>query len=211
MDNKKIPTSIGAIVLIVIAVTVSMFIWVYERSQGWDTDMAVMRLRSVQKETTKTSEQQATQESLLNNRELISEATLIKGWKKYTSYDESFSMEFPGDWQVNNDGFNDVDNKKIAGLPGVTIPQSNQQCFEDIEENSDRVTLISKKDSVINDLSITLVILRAIKDPGGGFWFPNMYCIKKENKIFTMTFYDDTLNSNKKNLFDKIMSTLDLK
>ena len=53
MDNKKIPTSIGAIVLIVIAVTVSMFIWVYERSQGWDTDMAVMRLRRDQKETTK--------------------------------------------------------------------------------------------------------------------------------------------------------------
>jgi hypothetical protein len=33
MDNKKIPTSIGAIVLIVIAVTVSMFIWVYEKNQ----------------------------------------------------------------------------------------------------------------------------------------------------------------------------------
>lgn len=36
MINQKIPTSIGAIVLVIIAVTVFSFVWVYEREQSLD-------------------------------------------------------------------------------------------------------------------------------------------------------------------------------
>ncbi|MDQ5893467.1 MAG: hypothetical protein QG640_479 [Patescibacteria group bacterium] len=54
MDNKKIPTSIGAIVLVIIAITAGMFVWVYEKGQGWDTEIVVMQLKVAPKEAEKT-------------------------------------------------------------------------------------------------------------------------------------------------------------
>lgn len=39
MDNKKIPTSIGAIILVIIAITAGMFVWTYEKGQDWGVVM----------------------------------------------------------------------------------------------------------------------------------------------------------------------------
>lgn len=56
MDNKKISTHVGAAMLVIIAITVGMFVWTYEKEQNWDTDMVIAQPKVVSKEIRKEDE-----------------------------------------------------------------------------------------------------------------------------------------------------------
>ena len=93
MDNKKIPTSIGAIVLVIIAITAGMFVWVYEKGQGWDTEMAVTQLRAAPRPVAKNNEQvfeePQTKKQPTLNEEMFIDDSFVSGIKNVEWYDET--------------------------------------------------------------------------------------------------------------------------
>lgn len=82
MDNKKIPTSIGAIILVIIAITAGMFVWVYEKGQNWG--VVTMQPQIVQKNSGA--------EKMTN--EPISE------WKTYQDKKYGFEFKYPKAFDV---------------------------------------------------------------------------------------------------------------
>ncbi|MBP7060997.1 MAG: hypothetical protein KBA91_03415 [Candidatus Moranbacteria bacterium] len=90
MDNKKIPTSIGAIVLVIIAITAGMFVWVYEKGQGWDTEMAVTQLRAAPRPVAKNNEQvfeePQTKKQPTLNEEMFIDDSFVSGIKNVEWY-----------------------------------------------------------------------------------------------------------------------------
>jgi len=201
MQNQKVGTLLGALVLVIIAITAGVFVWKVEKGEETGQVLTV----KVQKDMVPNNDGQQGQQQ----EPIIADATMIKGWKKYTSSDKLFSIEYPNSWQISGTVFSDASGKKIAEfIPGATTLKENRQCFDSMNDDQDRVRIISKTDITINDQQGMLLIEKVVKDPGGGFWFPNIYCLKKEEKAFIMAFYSDNLNTDKRELFNKIISTL---
>ncbi len=205
MNNKNIPTLLGTAILVIIAITTGVFVWVYEKGQY---PITVQILQP----TPKTSKPPVIQES----QPTITDATIINGWKKYTAADNSFSIEYPSEWRLEGRSvFYDSSNKKIAEfLPGVFVLSENEQCSEGTEKSiksmPERVTLISKKSISIDKLSGVHIITKAVMDPGGGYGFSNIYCLKKENRAFGMSSRKNTASlSENDTIFQKILSTLE--
>jgi hypothetical protein len=189
MKNPKVSIFLGTIIFAVIAITAGAFVRLVEKKQ----EVAVQP-------------QQVTIEAKTD------EIAINKGWKKYISGNKLFSIEYPSDWKIENAVFYDMNGKKIAEFsPGYMDFKPNQKCFDNVQKDSDRTKIISQTTIKINGQQGMLMIERTIKDSEGGIWFPNTYCIKKENKAFIMTFYDYNLNSSKKELFNKIITTLEFK
>jgi hypothetical protein len=163
------------------------------------------------------------------------EATINKGWKKFISSGKfvfstdnwrsysfendndsfSFSIEYPSDWNFDHGVFDDSSGKKIAEFsPGLVVLKPGQKCFD--VSDSDRFGRsepISQTSITIGQLSGTLRIEKVLYDAGGfpkrgGYWYPNSYCLSNGNNAFVMSFYEDQLNSDKRELFRKIISTL---
>jgi archaellum component FlaF (FlaF/FlaG flagellin family) len=165
------------------------------------------------------------------NNSTTNEATINKGWKKfvsngkfvfstddwqsYSSKNEnvSFSIEYPSDWTLGSSVFDDAKGNKIAEfLPGLVILKSGQKCFDKTgESESGRSELISQTNITIGGLQGALKIEKVFYEGGSpnwtGYWYPNIYCISEGDKAFVMSFYEDQLNSDKRELFRKIIST----
>jgi hypothetical protein len=212
MSNKNIPTRLGAAILAIIALTAGAFVWTYEKGQD---PIALQTPRAIPR-TTKTPIAQEAQPT-------ITDATIIPGWKKYTAADNSFSIEYPSEWHLGKNemygssskgvAFYDTNNKLIAGTPWILTLQKDQQCLGDLEKEArtipERITIISKKDTRVGKLIGTYIVIRGIKDPGGGYGFSNTYCIEKESSAFRIAFYEDNVHSlENEKLYQKILSTL---
>lgn len=162
----------------------------------------------------------------------VNEDTINKGWKKYISNGKfvfstndwwsysfendnlSFSIEYPSDWNLGSSVFDDSDGKKIAEfLPGLVVLQPGQKCF-DVNGNDEigRSELISQTNITIGKLQGALRIEKVLYEGGSpnwtGYWYPNIYCLSDGSKAFVMSFYEEELNSDKRGLFKKIISTL---
>jgi hypothetical protein len=208
-DDQKISTGLGTIVLVIIAITVFAFVFkIIQKREVADVPQNV----AVQPKPVEKSQGQQNLTWQQDGEGTSGDAVIIKGWKKYTSADESFSIEYPGDWQINGKIFTDINGKKIAAfLPGPVTFQPNQECFDSLKEDPVRMKIVSKSNIEINKQQGVLIILKVIQDPGGGTIYPNTYCIKKESKAFIMAFYDYDSNFSQKELFNKVMSTLEFK
>jgi len=57
MDNKKIPTHLGTAILVIIAITAGVFVWVYEKNQSLDA--GALQTPVVQKKAVKSNPNQA--------------------------------------------------------------------------------------------------------------------------------------------------------
>jgi hypothetical protein len=205
IDNKKIPTSLGVAIIIIFAITAGMFVWQIVKKQEVTKQPQSIAIQA------NSDEKKQGQVELRDNNPTVTNAEIIKGWQKYISHNNSFSIEFPDNWKVNNTVFTDKENRKIAEfLPGIIAPQSNRQCFDDIKDDA-RTKSISKENISINKYPGVSMILKVNREPGGGTWTSNLYCVKKEDTAFIMAFYSPNLTSDEKKLFNKIISTLELK
>lgn len=152
-------------------------------------------------------------------KKFISDEKLVfstNDWQSYTpeSHSSSFSIEYPADWSLENSVLIDSDNKKVAEfLPGFVILKSGQKCFDKVgSDESGRSELISQTNITIDQLQGALRIEKVLYEGGSpnwtGYWYPNIYCLSEGNQAFVMSFYEDQLNSNSRELFTKSISTL---
>lgn len=187
------------------------------------------------KEEAKETEMEEQITSLKNKNKALSDNNEIScsetnlGWKKYTPNDvaafstsnwksyspidinTSFLVEYPNDWKLDGSVFYDVNNNKVAEFsPSVIFLESNQKCFDSKMEESNQEKLLSQADIEIGKRQGVVRVLETIYS-GGGRWYPNQYCLMEEDRAFIMTFYERELGSVDKALFEKIISTLELK
>ena len=164
-------------------------------------------------------------------------ATINTGWKKYNSdknislFTDSwkayelnqsntktfFSIEYPNDWSLSGSVFHDSSGKKVAEvLSGVIILKKDQKCFDNINLNSNELpafpSIISKEDIFINGLQGMLIINKVHNQGYSGpeYWYNNTYCLSNGKNAAEVTFYEyeEELNSDKRELFNQIISTL---
>jgi len=88
MDNKKIPTHLGIIVIVIIAITAGMFAWQYEKNMPIDSVQSVVSApvkkspkQLVPQPVTKTA--QAVDGIVYTNTQYGFQLTLPKGWENY--------------------------------------------------------------------------------------------------------------------------------
>lgn len=89
IDNKKNPTSIGTIVLVIIAVSAGVFVWAYEKEQNQDA----------------VAETQVTLKKVVSDKQKNSdtEITLIEPvseWKTYQDEKYGFEFKYPKSFDV---------------------------------------------------------------------------------------------------------------
>ncbi|MFA7209754.1 MAG: hypothetical protein WC120_05785 [Parcubacteria group bacterium] len=202
IDNKKIPTVLGTVIIVIIAITAGVLVWKYEKIKSQDE--AGMQNRGV--EFSKLMEKKNNQQKETANKFEI--VNIDKNWNKYISNSKNFSLNYPNSWKLEGENiFLDENGKKIAELlPGLT---NEQKCFDNSKESATRMQVVSKQNIILNKNEVEIITLKVVRDSGGKIWFPNIYCMYKENKVFKMSFYDEESISNKNNLFNTIISTLD--
>lgn len=134
-------------------------------------------------------------------------------WTSYVSTKSmtTISVEYPSDWRLDGNIIYDKENKKIAQLPSIIELKQNQKCFDSEMQESNMQKLVSQESIQIGEQQGVLRVLKTIKDPGGGNWYPNRYCMTSKDKTFTVTFYEMELGSGDKSLFEKIISTVEIK
>ena len=154
----------------------------------------------------------ATNEAIINKgwKKFISNGKFVfstDDWQSYSSKNDnaSFSIEYPADWNLGGSVFYDSNGKKIAEfLPGLVVLQPGQKCFDANGKNETNGSeLISQTNITIDKLHGALRI-----ENWAGYWYPNIYCLSDYRNAFVMSFYEDKLNSDKRKLFGKIISTL---
>ena len=163
----------------------------------------------------------ATNEAIINKgwKKFISNGKFVfstDDWQSYSSKNDnaSFSIEYPADWNLGSSVFDDSNGKKIAEfLPGLVVLQPGQKCFDANGNNeTGRSELISQANIIIDKLQGALRIEKVLYEGGSpnwtGYWYPNIYCLSDGSNAFVMSFYEDKLNSDKRKLFGKIISTL---
>ena len=204
MDNKKIPTSYGTVIILIIAVTVGWFVWEYENNQ-----QAVEQLQTILP-TNKSAIVKVPTGNQGQKEDTGTSNSLSNTWHRYVSKDKTFSIEYPGNWLIDGSVFSDGKGNKIAEFsPGIIMLQTNQKCLSELKDDGTRTKIISRKNIIINKRQGVLVKSEVINDMGGGTWFPNTYCVYGGTKAFVMSFYDRDLNSSNKDMYDKIISTLE--
>lgn len=183
------------------------------------------QLELVREENEKLTEQIAESKLTAANETAIDELVSNKGWKKFSSGGKfvystedwssysgakdtfSFSIEYPGEWQLNGSVFDDSNGNKIAEfLPGLVVLSANQKCFDVNEEYNGRSKLISKTNVNIAGKSGVLAIKETLTE--SGIWYPNIFCLSEGEKAFVMSFYEHELGVGDKKLFEKIVASL---
>ncbi len=91
MDNKKIPTRLGAVILVVIAITVGGFVWVYEKNQGSiATDIPT---QAIQKKA-----QTAEKVHPGKTDEKVAIAEPVEQWKTCRNEKAGYEVKYPSAW-----------------------------------------------------------------------------------------------------------------
>ncbi len=98
MDNKKIPTSVGTIVIIIITLTVFGVVWKYKKNQEVIEQSQIML--SVKKSAVVQS-QSIGQKGNCDSSEEVgkgSEGISTNGWKLFVNKKEGYSIKYPAAW-----------------------------------------------------------------------------------------------------------------
>ncbi len=149
-----------------------------------------------------------------NPNEIITQPATLKhesDWKTFKTKkteEIQFIFEYPGNWKFNDSSIfhNELDNKVAEFSPGVILLNNDQKCFNSPHNDySGRIKLISQENFIIENNSGVKKITETKTEKG--VWYPNSYCLQKENKAFNITFYEINLNSEKRQVFDKIISS----
>ncbi len=133
-------------------------------------------------------------------------------WSSYSPQDSAnkvqIAFEYPGSWSFTGTSvFDDETGSKIAELlPGAILLSNNQNCFDSPhDDNFGMSKLISKENFTIENNSGVKKITKT--NTNNGTWYPNLYCIQKENKAFVIALYETNLNSERQHTFEKIISS----
>src|SRR5665647_1062054 len=104
MDNKKIPTSIGAIVLVIIAITAGMFVWTYEQKQetiGSDETIQMIFKKNQKTDTSKETRADTTQQfPEMSQEEKARLSELTKDWQTYQDEEYGYEFKYPKGYSV---------------------------------------------------------------------------------------------------------------
>ncbi|MDQ5893345.1 MAG: hypothetical protein QG640_357 [Patescibacteria group bacterium] len=213
MNNKKIPTTAGAILLIMIAITVGIFVWAYEKGQDWGTVTI--------------------QPPVLNNgqKDSITEVALtepMSEWKTYSDeefgfqfkYPETFNVKFLSHYSIGDSSKEWVSFsvKKWKGYvikentPGTFWEKASYADWKYFSDNLKNIPLGKCSDEAIShitgktvaDVPKTCIISRQ----------GDLLRVETDNRIIYFTKDVEIqweLNQDNKNLVDKITSTFVLK
>jgi len=150
-------------------------------------------------------------------------------WQSFESVrnekDYSFSIEYPKDWKLHGSVFDDPQGNKIAEfLPpsGIVLLSSEQNTYK--WGSKEHIDVLSKGYGGLSEIITVEAFsignvhgLRQVSETvafGQGkpiTWHPITYYIPDNEKVFSMTFYERELNSDKRETFDKIISTFKFK
>jgi len=183
MDNKKIPTMLGTIVIIIIAVTVGVLVWKYEEIKYQDEiqSQGTIVIRSqAQRETraiTPTYQDkhgcvnpsgyfwcEEKQSCLQNWNEScgVSDILDTSKWDNFTSNDKdskfSFSFKFPRPW------FNPYDSggESFMVIPFYSKNEYSKKCYED-KEIKGKMTCKENGNVALISISTSKLIEREVR------------------------------------------------
>ncbi|MFA7209752.1 MAG: hypothetical protein WC120_05775 [Parcubacteria group bacterium] len=120
IDNKKIPTVLGTVIIVIIAITVGALVWKYEKIKNQDE--AGMQSKAV--EFVKSVEEKQNPQ-----REEKEESIDTSDWKVCRSEKYNYEFKYPSDWiigvPVNRMLTNCEYQKSFVISPGIQIPENN--------------------------------------------------------------------------------------
>ena len=213
MNNKEIPTTVGATLLVIITITMSVFVWTYEKGRSWGAvTIQTPVLHHEQKDS-------GVEASLT---EPISE------WKTYSDEEFGFQFKYPKNFNVKISGYYSIGDsskervsfsvKKWKGYvikentPGTfweKVSYVNWKYFSDnLKEiplgkcNDEAMTHVTGE--TVADVPKTCIISRQ----------GDLLKVETDNRIIYFTKDIEIrweLNQDNKNLVDKITSTFLLK
>lgn len=95
MNKKKIPSSIGIVAIIIVAVTVGVFIRQYSQS---DLKVANIEENKIEKQNDNTQQKNV---AILKEIGEESKNISISGWETYTNKENGYSLKYPSSWISN--------------------------------------------------------------------------------------------------------------
>jgi len=148
-------------------------------------------------------------------------------WKTY--YGSKFSVQYPSNWKISGSVFDDDKGNKVAEFsPGhltLISPISCNEFFHRIKNSGADIIaeetnvsfegyqpeFIDEKEVEINGIKWRKLITKVGYEGGypewTGTWYPNDYCIAKEKRLFSMTFYEKESTPKNAKLYNQILST----
>lgn len=213
MNNTKIPTAIGATLLVIIAITAVVFVWTYEKGQDWGAVTI--------------------QTPVLNDgqKKLIVETALtepISEWKTYSDEEFGFQFKYPKTFNVKISSHYSIGDsskewvsfsvKKWRGYvikentPGTFWEKASHADWKYFTDNLKKIPLGKCNDEAmahiagktVADVPKTCIISRQ----------GDLLKVETDNRITYFTKDVEIqweLNQDNKNLVDKITSTFVLK
>lgn len=146
MDNRNIPTKLGTAILLVIAITVGAFVWVYEKEQG--SIVADISIQSLQKKI-QTDTVKDPQETLpfpeMDQAEKNRLTELTKDWQTYRDEKYGYEFKYPQEYSIEK-------NKYEPDISEVSVI-SNNDCVLPFDSRCNiTIRILSSDDERVKDL-----------------------------------------------------------
>ncbi len=151
-------------------------------------------------------------------------ATTTENWsdyKKLSTYEKiPFSIEYPEYWiKKGNDLYeerNGISIVRVASIgTGLIMLEPNQKCFDNqslrkhtADDNNPGPHLFSEEELIIDGREGALRITENKSTLDENYTYTSVYCISDKNRAFRMSFYEKELDFEKRDLFEKIISTV---
>ncbi|MFA6908467.1 MAG: hypothetical protein WC289_01120 [Patescibacteria group bacterium] len=161
--------------------------------------------------------------------EIATSAVNVSDWQSYSSkvawtttdwhgfspsnaQDFTFSIKYPASWALGGSVFADENKHKIGELsPGLVNLTDGQDCIDQVPEEPTQE--LSREIKELNGNKVLVIYQGTPTSSGEGFpnyWYPNRYCIQGDGWAFILNFYEFALGQGDRDLFDNIVSTLEV-
>ncbi|GEM_PF-5802606 len=134
--KQTIETKLGVTIILIVAVTVGAFVWKWEKRQ----DLIQQRQASSSISAQYKIGSKAKENVDANDK-----------WKKYTSNDKSFSIEYPSNYIVLENSNKQADYKLILGPPQSKTVGSNEP---DSPQDTFVITKLDNRNGINDEISI---------------------------------------------------------
>jgi hypothetical protein len=211
MDNKKIPTWLGTVIIIIFAATMGAFVWKYEKNQKTVEQSQNVIIESKPVEENKEQ----------NNQQKDEIATPIdtSNWKTCKNITYNYEVRFPGDWKMTQhpivkpiDSCNNVDHLYIekdiytnaAGFIVVDVFTKKQ--FQSTTSSSSAYLGVNNLDDYIKNNPVVFrkdILLKESFIQGERAIWTRTNTAKKEVITAVYLFHDGTLYSITSNDVDQ--------
>lgn len=211
MDNKKIPTCLGTAILVVIAIAIGAFVWVYEKGQNFDTvDITTVQSKIAQK-SVKNNNNKDTSVVVDDPFKNLNISTFDK-WKSYKSLDLGISIQYPPEFYTREESgkitfdFFSKENphqKEEGSVLAELWITKEEKLLQDIlaKRNINELHSAKQEKVVINGITATKLSYR---DAFAGGMFYEFYIPKKSTTIKIWYSGDNPLEPT----FEKMVSTI---